>query len=361
MKIAFLVGTLGQGGAEKQLFLLATELKKKGAHVKVYSLTKDEYWEIQLRNADLEVIHVGAFKSRLKRMIKIYEEVKAFQPELFYSYHFFTSMYVAIVGRLLGVFSIGSIRSDGYSEKKSNGLFSYLHFHLPHGVIANSKHGLLNAQKIFLWKRKNVAVLTNGIAVEKLGNERTNSSGSHCTILFVGRLEPIKRPLIFLEILSLLRAKVSYNIQAVVLGDGSMKKEMVQFCQKRNIQKEVIFKGVVPNVSEYMRKSDILLCTSALEGTANVVLEAMSIGLPVVSSKFEGIEELLGSNGERGLLFDEVDQALANICKIINDEGARATLRNNAYKHVAEEFSLVHLANRFENVLRKIGFMYNRD
>lgn len=352
MKIAFLVGTLGQGGAEKQLFLLATELKKKGEEVLIYSLTKGEFWWKRLEESGIKTIYIGDSLSKIKRLISIYQKVKTFQPHILYSFHFYTSSYAAIVGRLLGVFSIGSIRNDGIHEKKSNGLFAYLHFHLPHGILANSEHGLSNAQSIFLWKRKRIGLLRNAIAVDIKCEAKTRKNNNQkLKILFVGRLIDQKQPMLFLDILLLLK-KLKIDFEGRILGEGQMRAQMTTFCRQNNLSKYVLFEGKVSNVFDFMNEANLLLCTSINEGTPNAIMESMAIGLPVISSNFTGIEKLLGKNQERGLIFTNKDMAVAYIKGIHNEQTLQRV--KTARKFIEKYHSAESLAFTFLKAINKM-------
>lgn len=348
MKIALLAGTLGQGGAEKQLYLLASELHQNGDEVCVYTMRTGDFWEAKLRKAGIQVVNIDHQVSRIKRLVALFHQIKAAKPDILYSFHFYTSTYAGIIGRLLGIFSIGSIRNDGNIEKKSNGKMAYFHFHLPHAIIANSQHGLSNSQNIFLWKRKRMALLAN--ALPKLAQvPEISRSEATLRILFVGRLEPQKRPLLFLEIIKQAKAQSNIKIEAIILGDGRLKQEMLAYCETHQLLDVVTFKGKVPNVPEYMASANLLLCTSAFEGTPNVILEAMSMELPVVSANFAGIKELVGT--ERGFIFNNVDEATKAISNIHQQDVLPMT--QSAKSFINKNYSIEGLVDRFYLVIKQ--------
>lgn len=351
MKIAFLAGTLGQGGAEKQLFLLASELKKRGEQVRVYSVTKGEFWESRLKEADVEVIHIGNTSSRFQRLIQLINHMKSYKPEVLYSFHFYTSVYAAVVGRLLGIFSIGSIRNNGTIEKKANGLLSYLHFHLPHAIIANSLHGLSNSQNIFLWKRQQVGILTNALELENKP-DLVPHQNKKIKALFVGRLVDQKDPHSLLKIFSILKSKHQFNFEATLLGDGPLKEELINYRDENGLTECVTFEGNVPNVLEFMAKSDVLVCTSRFEGTPNVILEAMAMRLPVISANFVGAKILLGEKAERGFVFDNVEEAAQLVLQLEHQDLPKIT--QDAEEFIASNYSKHNLADRFYQIFKNV-------
>src|SRR6476646_9656459 len=102
-KIAFIAGTLGRGGAERQLFYLTTSLVKNNYQVTVYCLTKSEYYEQGLNEKGVRVIYFGEDKSKIKRVYRLFRLLKSEKPQFIYSFHFYTNTYAALAGTFLGI------------------------------------------------------------------------------------------------------------------------------------------------------------------------------------------------------------------------------------------------------------------
>src|SRR4051812_48283567 len=66
IRVCFLAGTLGQGGAERQLYYILKTLKESGAEVTLLSLTRGEHWEAVIGGLGVPVKFVGEPASRLK-------------------------------------------------------------------------------------------------------------------------------------------------------------------------------------------------------------------------------------------------------------------------------------------------------
>ena len=88
LRICFIAGTLGQGGAERQLFYILQSLQRVGAKPHLLTLTKGEYWEKKIRQLEVPVTWVGRKQSRLRRMTRIVMEVRRQRPDLVQSHHF---------------------------------------------------------------------------------------------------------------------------------------------------------------------------------------------------------------------------------------------------------------------------------
>lgn len=116
-------------------------------------------------------------------------------------------------------------------------------------------------------------------------------------ILFVGRLVDQKDPMLFMHTMHLLGVKgVAYD--AIVLGGGPLRKTMEQFKAENGLD-QVTIKGKVSHneVIDYMLKSHILLAPSKHEAMSVSILEALSLGLYIITTPISGNKELVRHNG----------------------------------------------------------------
>lgn len=104
-------------------------------------------------------------------------------------------------------------------------------------------------------------------------------------ILFVGRLEGAKDPLLLVDTFYHV-SKVNNNTRLLVVGAGRLKSAMEKRIKAYQIENKVLFLGALfqEKIAELMRISDLFLLTSAFEGMPRSVLEALGCGLPVVAT-----------------------------------------------------------------------------
>ena len=122
----------------------------------------------------------------------------------------------------------------------------------------------------------------------------------------------------------------------------------------------VHFTGLIRNVEDYLRASDVFAFPSAREGMPNVVLEAMASGLPVVLTPFDGLSAELGRAGEEYLLVERrVDALVKAISGLLENlqlrENYGKKARNWVQKHLDIERTLdryAHLYHELANELR---------
>ena len=140
-------------------------------------------------------------------------------------------------------------------------------------------------------------------------------------------------------------------------GDGPDEEKMKEYAASLDIDKSVVFCGVSKQVLKDISKSEIFVLSSDYEGIPNALLEAMSIGLPCVSTDCSpGGARMLINSGENGLIVPCGDaSALADaICKMIEDRDFAIKCGKEALK-VRERFSKEKILDAWENYLAKVA------
>src|SRR5262245_10008242 len=94
LTISFLAGTLGQGGAERQLFYSLRTLKESGAHPQLFCLTRGEFWEEPIRDLGVPIRWIGKHQSRAVRLACLIDSLRKDRPMIIQSQHFYTNIYV---------------------------------------------------------------------------------------------------------------------------------------------------------------------------------------------------------------------------------------------------------------------------
>ncbi|MVO07693.1 glycosyltransferase [Flavobacterium sp. TP390] len=331
MRILFLAGTLGRGGAEKQLFYLC-KLLKDNYEIKVICLTSGEFYENEIRTLGITVESIKNTPNKFSKLYRIFKVAKSFKPNVIYGFHFYTGVYVGLIGMFLGAFSIGSIRSNGKAEKEANGIFSWLHYFFPKIIIANSKNAIQNCKKIFY--SKELKFVPNIIDASHFEFKPKKSSNT-INLIFIGSLKEIKQPHLFIRIVSLLIA-AKYTIDAKILGEGYLMEDL----KKQSNNLPIHFLGNVDDVRPYLYEADYLISTSKLEGTPNVFLEAFATGTSVLALYHEGLEEWV-QNG--------------NVEKIMSIEAMKLSIIENKRNNLEKNRELVLNEYSNENVIKKIA------
>jgi colanic acid/amylovoran biosynthesis glycosyltransferase len=174
-------------------------------------------------------------------------------------------------------------------------------------------------------------------------------------IVFCGRLIPIKGPDKAIVILNEL-VKSNYNVHLDLIGDGPMKKELVEMVETFNLQDHITFHGFLSQnkVFEVMAYSSIFILPATVEKETLraetqglVIQEAQFFKLPVVVSKVGGIAYGLIDEAT-GFLIEEndIDLFVNKICLLMDNQNMQYSMGNNGYVFVNERFNSNKLGDK---------------
>jgi glycosyltransferase involved in cell wall biosynthesis len=351
LRVCLIAGTLGQGGAERQLFYIARALKQSGADVHILSLTRGEFWEDRIRELGVLVRWVGQNGSKISRLARIISSLRERPVDICQSQHFYTNLYSYLAARVLRIRSIGAIRNDAKTEARANGaVLGRFSLRAPRLIAANSNRAIQNAIDLGVPAAR-LHLLPNVIDCDQF-DVPSRPSGRRVRLLMVGRLVQQKRVDRFLRLLHGLRLRHS-NFEGVVVGDGPLRNHLERQAQDLGLVAHVKFAGIVTDMAGVYRDADVLVLTSDFEGTPNVVLEAMASGLPVLSTDVGGVSEIL-THGKNGYVHAVADEAslLASLVKLVADESLRLGLGQCGLAEVKAHHSAQHLPVYLEQLYR---------
>lgn len=239
-----------------------------------------------------------------------------------------------------------------YDDRKNQFLKLIKEVDRVHCVSYDMKDTILpycsNPKKIFV---NYPSIDTNYFSREKI-KEKTNS----INILSVGRITFQKGYTNALYTMSFLKSQQLSFIWTIV-GSGDVLEEFIFKIHEFGLTDNIILAGTKSRaeVKMLMENADIFYLPSLYEGVANVVLEAMSMELPVVVTKSGGMEEVI-THRDDGLLADIFDfKSHANlILEIVNEQHLGKKLGSAARKKVVELYSLEKQTTVFENVYKEL-------
>lgn len=112
--------------------------------------------------------------------------------------------------------------------------------------------------------------------------------------IFVGRLVEQKNILYLIQALSLLPNK--YTWQLNVYGEGIQKPDAIKLATELGIIQHIVFHGFESDIYPKIAESDLLIMPSIAEGMPNVLIEALSMNVPVVASSIPSILDVVGDS-----------------------------------------------------------------
>jgi glycosyltransferase involved in cell wall biosynthesis len=176
-------------------------------------------------------------------------------------------------------------------------------------------------------------------------------------VLTVARFSEQKRHVTLVDALPAL-LETHPDVELLWVGTGPLQDELSERAGSLGVRAHISFLGRRENVPDLMAASDVLCVPSYFEGHPLVILEAMSVGLPVVAARSLGITEAV-RNEETGLLFPfENAQVLARtLATLLDDPDLAGCLGENGHIAVDEEFSAARMARKtlalYRNVLEQ--------
>lgn len=142
----------------------------------------------------------------------------------------------------------------------------------------------------------------------------------------------------------------------IILGDGELMHNLVNIANQLGISDRVWFAGFVDNPFKYFAHSTIFAFPSKSEGQPLAVIEAMALGLPVVSTKILSIEEFI-KYGINGILVpvDDADKMADAIISMIDNPNLRRQIGYMAAKSAKELFLTEESTKKYYNMIKEIG------
>ncbi|MXZ12510.1 MAG: glycosyltransferase [Candidatus Dadabacteria bacterium] len=364
-KLLFVSTNLAAGGAQRQLINIANGLHRRGYEVSVFLF----YDKGNLRDSldkNIKIFSPSSIKflGRPKLLGTLYGTLRLLgivmteKPDLLYSRQW-PKIPVAIIGKTLKVKTV-SVEGNNLEHtlllRKRPLLFRIrkLCAQLSDKVVANSRSLACEVKEVFSLDSE-VEVIYNGIDIEDI-REKSKEEQNHKwlgteapLILAMGYLKDDQKGFSYLlEALEIVNRTKSARL--IIIGNGK-KEKLEELSERLSIRDKTDFFSTVPNPFPYMARADIFACSSLYEGLSNVILEALALGKPVISTDHKhGANEII-ENGKNGILVPTKDpQKMADaILKVLEDGELRQSLEAEAKKR-SENFSRDKMISGYEKL-----------
>ena len=270
----------------------------------------------QIRNALTErnISFLPITKLSKKELKKV---IKQYRPDIIHAHDMRASFIVSCVnGKIPFISHIhnNAFDSRGMSLKS----IAYLFAGLKAKHIFWVSKSAFNGYKFHKKLQDKSSILCNVIDIDALYerlNEDTNSYAYD--IAYLGRLTYPKNPQRMIGIISQVVAQRP-STKIAVIGTGDLEDEVKRLAKELNVDKNVDFLGFVRNPLKILHDSKVMIMTSRWEGTPMCALEAMALGVPIVSTPVDGLKDLI-QNGKNGYLFYDDKDIVDKIVKVINE------------------------------------------
>jgi glycosyltransferase involved in cell wall biosynthesis len=192
------------------------------------------------------------------------------------------------------------------------------------------------------WKRLHVVHVGIPIAQFTRNSHLSPPPEEHPTILFVGRQVPVKGEAVLLEA-TLLLAERGHEFKVILAGCGPLQPTLESLAERLGVSHLVSFPGSVgqDDIHAFYECASIFCLPSFAEGVPCVLMEAMAMQIPVVSTRIAGIPELV-DDGRTGLLVTpgRADVLADALARLLSDQSLCRELGSRARDKVKSDFNV---------------------
>lgn len=335
-RIAFYIGSLDKGGAERVIANLAEYFHSQNYEVFVVTKLKerDEY---SLNAGITRIIaditkdeettsRIGNLCARIRKLRNIWKEIR---PDIIVSFIRKNNVMAIASSRGLKIPVVVSVRSDPKRELQGRimkGLSLFL-FCFADGIVLQTKQ----ARDFFPKNlQKKSVILPNSINPSFLNVDREKEKNKE--IVAVGRIDCNKNQRMLVETFSEIASKYP-DWKVCLYGEGEEKGKLEKLVKEKQLEHQILFMGQVEDVAEKIKKASVFVLPSKCEGMPNALIEAMTLGLAVVATDCPcgGPADLI-QDGENGILIRVDDKARlkTELMKLMDDETYRNRLAKKA-------------------------------
>jgi len=362
-KIILLIDSLGSGGAQRQILLLAKLLAETGCQVEVLIYHDIIDYEVNDNKFKITLIKKG------KPWVFIWKflaYIRMSKPDTLIAY----LRGPTLIARLAKIFSpnlqvITSQRNVDLHHMKKNLLLEKLTYRLSDKIVTNtySEQAML-IDKVNI-PRSKIQVIYNGYdekrffpVLEKQRSEiraQLGVSFEQFCIVLPGRIQQQKNHQCLIEALSGIEHKDKLKVFFVGdVIDLDLAQILKVAIDKNLLNENIIFTGRQENIEEYYHAADLVVLPSLWEGLPNVILEAMACARTVIASNVADNSQII-EHGINGFLFDS--NSTAQLTTLLNNiilNGVSMEVGSKASEYAAKKFSSSELGVNYLNCIERL-------
>lgn len=327
--------------------LLANSLSERGYEVEIICVNKHLVFYPIHKGVRISFAEDEVGKSYLKKTRWLRNHIKNEKPDVVIA--FMLEVFCMTLFALMGVDVpvISSERIDPHFFGKAKGFMRWV-------LLRRTSHLVVQTQQIksFYSKalQKRTTIIPNPVT-DKVFDIMPVTKQNR--LIAVGRLAYQKNyPMMFEAFKRLMDEFPSYSL--VIYGDGPQREELELQVARMKLQERVLLAGKTENIIEEMNKSTAFLMTSDYEGMSNAMLEALCVGLPIITTEVSGARDLV-EDGVNGFVTRsrDVEEFTKAIHKVLSDKNLMERMEMNNKKR-AIEYQKDHIVDQWESLILQV-------
>ncbi len=351
MRVLFITGGLGSGGAARQFMELVRGIVSFGVTPVVCTVDKNQA-EYESFFSDTNIKHYSFQRKYAVDILVIKKMLQVIKREnvcLIQSWQPLAGLYGVMLSKLSGKKIVcSSIRDAKPVVPLKRAVSNKIQAGLSDVFVSNTKAGF-NVQ-FKSWK-KNFKVIPNGIDLDRFKNidhakvksiREQYSCDNYFNILMAANLRKNKDPFTLIKAVKLLVEKKK-KVQTFIIGEGEIKIDAVKLAEELQVGEYIRFLGYKHNIEEYIAAFDVsvlLAETKAFqEGISNFLLESMALKKIVVATRGGGNLELI-HHRKTGYLVNPYDAE--DLCNVLLEimSGYMDKTADNAYCNIVQNYGM---------------------
>ena len=360
-KYLFVVGQLGHGGLERQLYYICTQLVETGheVHVVCWNCETSQFYYPQFRSLLKDQL-IGynvneSKKTKLKHLRKI---ILKSEFTHIISFSDFTNFLTSCCAFGTNSKVFGSLRTSLLFYLKKQKLKALLNLSFPKKILVNSMAAIEEGkQNKLLSLRTEFSLLQNVIDIEtvlkKSEEGHMEASKEYFNTISVGNVKEAKRLDRLVNLFKFIKNTFpEMLIKHVHIGGGDIE-WLQKLIEENKLENYIVLKGQKNNVYPYIKNADIMLHFSDVEGASNAIMEGMCLSKPVVSTNC-GDTSLYVKNNVNGYVFDTFSEAAFTevILKLIKDKETLCELSRNSFNEI-KKYDIGNALHFFEKAVNE--------
>ncbi len=360
LKIQLLISSLGFGGAERVACLLANAWCRMHHQVLLTTFDSpqaDTAYAVDpgIRRVSLDLYKPSsgvsdAVMENVKRIRALRASIKAFRPNVIVSFMAESNVLTVLASVMLRIPVVVAEHSDPYQIPRSR-IWRCLRFltyrNASNIIVLNERARAYFTSRLGL----SAEVIPNPVFVDGRNNRHAERASQRRVVMGMGRLEEDKRFDLLITAFVKLRDKHP-DWDLLIVGDGPLKTRLTELCGEFGLRERVKFLGVTKAPQNWMRRSDVFVLSSSLEGFPMALCEAMACGMAVVSTRYhDGVDEIV-ENGVSGLVVpaDDLDAIAEAMNALMSDASLRKKL-GDAAKRIVDRYGIEPVMQKWQSVL----------
>ena len=364
MRVTFAIPSLGSGGAERVLTILANTWASKGWEVTIISLNNPAWESFYAVDERIRWVRLGLLIEAANPLVGLWNNVQRVRalrrairqssPQVVISFINTMNVLTLAAARGLDIPVIISERSDPIKHPINaawNRLRQWTYPWASH-LVAQNRPAQVFFEPVL---GKKISIIPNPILPLPEAQGETPFFNHRPVVLAAGRLSREKGCDLLIRAFAVLRDRYpDWNL--LILGEGPQRRELETLVVDLGLKERISLPGRVKNPYDYFCKGDLFVLPSRYEGLPNALCEAMACGMAVVATNCSpGVAEVV-QDGVNGLLAEteNVDSLAAGMGHLMGNEARRASLGKQASLSV-EPYQLNRVMSQWEDLIRELS------